>query len=206
MSLILWAKKMLVQQIVHLAFTSNTYLISNKTDGDVFLVDIGNFKGVMELISDIQTVKGVFITHYHYDHIFGINDLIKRFPNCGIYASSHTIEGLYSDKMNLSFYHECPIVFQGKNPVTIKENDKINLFEGACLEVIETPGHNFGCLTFKVNNYLFTGDSFIPNIEVITKLKGGDKVANKLSLQKIRNKIVSGTCVCPGHGILLEFP
>lgn len=196
---------MLVQQIVHQAFTSNTYIISGKADDEVWLVDIGNFEGAMELISDTKKVKGVFITHYHYDHIYGINDLINRFPNCEIYASSHTIEGLYSDKMNLSFYFESPIIFQGKKTVTIKENDIINLFEGANLEVIETPGHNLGCLSFKVNNYLFTGDSFIPNFDVITKLKGGDKGANKLSLQKIKNKIVCGTCVCPGHGNLLEF-
>ncbi|MEO6355829.1 MAG: MBL fold metallo-hydrolase [Ferruginibacter sp.] len=195
---------MLVQQIVHPAFTSNTYIISNKVDDDVWLVDIGNYEGAMELIPDTKTVKGVFITHYHYDHIYGINDLIDKFPNCEIYASSHTIEGLYSDKMNLSFYHENPIVFKGRKTVTIKENDKINLFEGDDLEVIETPGHNIGCLTFKVHNYLFTGDSYIPSIEVITKLKGGDKVANKLSLQKIKNKIVSGTCVCPGHGNIVR--
>lgn len=196
---------MIVQQIVHSAFTSNTYIISSKADDDVWLVDIGNYEGIMELISDTKAVKGVFITHYHYDHIYGINDLIDKFPNCEIYASAHTIEGLYSDKMNLSFYHETPIIFKGGKTVTIKENDKINLFKGADLEVIETPGHNVGCLTFKVNKYLFTGDSYIPNVEVVTKLKGGDKVANKLSLQKIQNKIVSGTCVCPGHGNIVGF-
>ena len=74
---------MLVQQIVHKAFTSNTYIISNKADDDVWLVDIGNYEGAMEFISDAKTVKGVFITHYHYDHIYGINDLIDKKNNDG---------------------------------------------------------------------------------------------------------------------------
>ena len=195
---------MLVQQIVHQAFTSNTYIISSDKVDDIWLVDIGNFYGVIENIPNNSNIKGIFITHYHYDHIYGINELIEKFPACQVYASTHTIEGLYSDKMNLSFYHEIPIIFKGNNTVEIKENDKIPLFENIQLEVIETPGHNTGCLTFKVINYLFTGDSYIPNIDVVTKLKGGDKVANLLSLEKIKNMIYQDTIVCPGHGVILK--
>lgn len=190
---------MLVQQIVHQAFTSNTYIISSEKEYDIWLVDIGNFYGVIENIPNNSNIKGVFITHYHYDHIYGINELIEKFPACQVYASTHTIEGLYSDKMNLSFYHESPIIFKGNLKVEIKENDKIPLFENIQLEVFETPGHNSGCLSFKVNNYLFTGDSYIPNIDVVTKLKGGNKEANVLSLAKINSMISSQTIVCPGH-------
>jgi len=195
---------MLVEQIVHQAFTSNTYIISTDKKDDIWLVDIGNFYGVIEKIPNNSNIKGVFITHYHYDHIYGINELIEKFPNCKVYAASHTIEGLYSDKMNLSFYHESSIIFNGNLTVDIKENDKIPLFENIQLEVFETPGHNIGCLTFKVNNYLFTGDSYIPNIDVVTKLKGGNKEANKLSLEKIKNMIFQDTIICPGHGPIYD--
>lgn len=190
---------MIVQQIPHSLFTSNTYIISKENEDDVWLVDVGNFEGAIELISNNKNINGVLITHYHYDHIYGINELIEKFPNCKVYASPHTIEGLYSDKMNLSFYHENPIIFKGNNTVEIKENDKIPLFENIQLEVFETPGHNTGCLTFKVDNYLFTGDSYIPNKDVVTKLKGGNKEANVLSLAKINSMITPQTIICPGH-------
>jgi glyoxylase-like metal-dependent hydrolase (beta-lactamase superfamily II) len=55
-------------------------------------------------------------------------------------------------------------------------------------------------MSFQVGNYLFTGDSFIPQIPVVTKLKSGDKQQNVLSLQKIKSLIKSDTIVCPGHG------
>jgi hydroxyacylglutathione hydrolase len=190
---------MLVQQIVHQVFTSNNFILSSEKENEIWLVDIGNFYGVIENIPNNSNVKGVFITHYHYDHIYGINELIEKYPNCKVYAAAHTIEGLYSDKMNLSFYHESPIIFKGNSTVEIKENDKIPLFENIQLEVFETPGHNTGCLTFKVNNYLFTGDSYIPNIDVVTKLKGGNKEANVLSLLKINSLISPQTIICPGH-------
>jgi hydroxyacylglutathione hydrolase len=196
---------MIVQQIVHPSFTSNTYIISNPIEDYVWLVDIGNFEGVMEQIADNKRINGVFLTHYHYDHIYGINKLVNKFPNCQIYASPHTIEGLYSAKMNLSFYHETPIIFEGDKYSFLKENDKLNLFPNICLEVIETPGHNSGCLSFKVGDYLFTGDSYIPDIDVVTKLKGGNKDESKISLEKIKSKITPQTIICPGHFAIRKY-
>lgn len=195
---------MLVQQIVHQTFTSNNYIISLENNEDIWLVDIGNFEGVLALISNYAAIKGVFLTHYHYDHIYGINELITIFPNCKIYASAHTIEGLYSDKMNLSFYHETPIIYKCENTFPLKEKDMIELFKNTNLEVLETPGHNLGCLSYKIDDYLFTGDSYIPNVKVVTKLKGGDKEMNKISLAKINSLISNNTIVCPGHGPIVK--
>ena len=102
--------------------------------------------------------------------------------------------------MNLSFYHDEPVVFLGTLTKEISSKDKFELFPDCMVEIIETPGHNTGCLTYKINNYLFTGDSFIPNIPVVTKLKGGDKLANIISLQIIKSNIEEHTIICAGHG------
>jgi len=191
-----------VKQVVNEIFISNTFLISQSSSTNVWLIDVGNIEGVLKSLSVGSQIAGVFITHAHYDHIYGINKLIEAFPACILFASEQTKEGLFSDKLNLSFYHEDPIIFNGSNVQILHENNKIELFNNCYLEVIETPGHNWGCLTFKVENYLFTGDSFIPNVEVVTKLKGGNKEANKKSLQKIMDNISNETIVCPGHGMM----
>ena len=47
---------------------------------------------------------------------------------------------------------------------------------------------------------MFTGDSYIPNVEVVTKLKGGNKEESKKSLEKIKKLMEEGTIVCAGHG------
>lgn len=191
---------MQVKQIINSVFTSNTYIISNDNDNHIYLIDVGEIKEVLEIISDKKKIKAVFLTHSHFDHIYGINKLIEKFPECVVYCSDFTRESLYSAKLNLSFYHEEPIVFQGSDIEILKENDEIRLFDEIYLKTIETPGHNWGSLCFKIGNYFFTGDSFIPNVEVVTKLKGGNREANKKSLEKIMNTIYDDTILCPGHG------
>jgi len=196
---------MLVKKIVNELLTSNTYLISEQRYDDIWLVDIGDIRGVIDLLSNNNVVKGVFITHSHYDHICGINQLIDIFPHCIIYTSIYGKLGLSSAKLNLSFYHENPIEYVGANIHILNENDKVELYDNTFLEVVETPGHNWGSLSFIINDYLFTGDSFIPNVDVVTKLKGGDKEASKRSIHKIMKLIKKDTIICPGHGEMEKY-
>lgn len=196
---------MRVKQIVNSVFTSNTYIISDDNSVWVWLIDIGDIEGVLNSLSKEKTVKGVFITHPHFDHIYGINKLIDEFPNCIVFTSKDGSKGLFSDKLNLSYYHEDPIIFLGSNVQVLKETDKIELFENCYLETLETPGHNWSCLTYQIENYLFTGDSYIPNVKVVTKLKGGDRDTSIKSLQKIMANISEKTIICPGHGEMVQI-
>lgn len=194
-----------VNQIINSTFTSNTYIISEDCYNYIWLIDIGNIEDVLNSLPKDYFIKGVFITHPHFDHIYGINKLVETFPECTVFTSSAGKLGLSSAKLNLSFYHEEPIEYASETINILSENDKIELFDNVFLETLETPGHNWGCISFIVNNYLFTGDSFIPNIDVVTKLKGGDKEASKKSIQKIMNCISEDTVVCPGHGEMTNF-
>ena len=75
-------------------------------------MDVGYIEPILSIIGD-RNVKGVFLTHTHYDHIYGINKLVESFPECIVYTSQHGEEGLFSDKLNFSRYHEEPILFKG---------------------------------------------------------------------------------------------
>jgi hydroxyacylglutathione hydrolase len=196
---------MQVKQIVNSVFTSNTYIISETKSKWVWLIDIGDIEGVLDFLSKDKIVKGVFITHTHYDHIYGINKLIAQFPNCIVFSSKHGKKGLISDKLNLSHYHDDPIMFKGSKVQKLVENDRIELFDSCFLETLETPGHNLSCLTYRVGNYLFTGDSYIPNVKVVTKLRGGDRQASIISLQRIMDNISNNTIICPGHGKISSY-
>ena len=65
--------------------------------------------------------------------------------------------------------------------------------------ILETPGHNEGCLTFQLANYFFTGDALIPNIPIVTKLKSGNKQKAKESALKIKMATDENSIICPGH-------
>jgi hydroxyacylglutathione hydrolase len=188
-----------VQQFRHPHNASNTYLISQENNLEVYLIDAGFSDIIIEFLGCNKRIAGVFLTHAHYDHICDLNKLITHFPELVVYCSEYTCKGLFSDRLNLSFYHESPFIFLGNSIKIIKgEKDEV-VFNNIKVKCIHTPGHDPGCITYKINDYLFTGDSFIPGYDVVTKLKGGNKIDSQKSLLKIRNMITPSTIVCPGH-------
>lgn len=193
-----------IKKVINLTFNSNTFIIESNSNNAVYLIDIGNANGVLDTLNYNQEVKGVFLTHDHYDHISGLNQIITRFPNCVVYCSQYVKKALTDSKTNLSFYHNDPIVYDGKNCKDIVEGDRIELFDLIFVDVIETPGHNDGCLTFKLGHIFFTGDALIPGVQVVTKLKGGNKTLVKESIRKIQRLVNLQDKIYPGHGDEIE--
>lgn len=189
-----------VKKITNNNFTSNVYLITSSLKEEVFLIDCGAFENVIDILPSNAIVKGVFLTHYHYDHICFIEKWVEKFPEVTIFGSLITQEGLKDPKRNLSFYHENPILYNPSSFNIIQENDIISLFENDFqLRVIETEGHCEGSLTFVIDDFIFTGDALIPNIPVVTKLKTGSKEKSKSSVEKINKNTMKDTIICPGH-------
>ncbi len=195
---------MQAQQVTNDSLTSNTYVLSSAKSKRVWLIDVVNMTKISDTLLPGQKICGLLITHAHYDHICDINKLFETYPQCVVYASEYGRQGLYCKKNNLSYYHEVPVVFAGTNVQVLSDGDTMMLYDDCLLKVMHTPGHNPGSLTFKAGRYLFTGDSYIPCIKVVTKLKGGSRNENELSLQKIHEQIQDDTIICPGHGKMME--
>ena len=189
-----------VKQIVNHIFSSNTFVLSVDEFKTCFLVDVGDVDKVIDILPDGAIIKSVLLTHTHFDHIYGINELYRRFPESIVYTSEYGKEALYSAKKNFSFYHECPIVFEGSNIEILHEGDEIEIGYEDKLKVMETPGHCLSCLTYYNDDMIFTGDSYIPNVKIVSKLPKGDKKMAVNSLEKIRHELYN-KIVYPGHGL-----
>ena len=65
--------------ITNRVFNSRTYILTKEDCEKVWLVDCGDTDRVLEMIGE-KSVEGVLLTHAHTDHIYGLEALMKRFP------------------------------------------------------------------------------------------------------------------------------
>lgn len=196
-----------VSYIINTVFTSRTYIIRAEGYTECWLVDCGDVAPLEERLltegSVPLSVKGVLLTHSHYDHIYGLPGLTELYPDVKVYTNGYGKKSLANERINMSRYHEDPINYESDNVIVCDEGSVINLFEGVDALVHFTPGHNPSCLCFEVGDYLFTGDAYIPGVEVVTNLPGSDKVLAKQSEEKI-GLLAEGKTVCPGHELPQE--
>lgn len=73
-------------------------------------------------------------------------------------------------------------------------------FGGFALEVLVTPGHTPGGLSFKVGNHVFTGDTLLPGKIGRVDLPGSSPQQMVLSLHGQLLTLPDNTVVYPGHG------
>lgn len=191
-----------VSHIVNSVYSSRTYILSEPGGTEFWLVDCGDVPPLVDMISSLGSdsfkIKGVLLTHAHYDHMYGLPQLRALFPDVKVYTNEAGREALGNERINMSRYHEDPINYVSDNIVICSEGTEIELFEGMTAKVYETPGHNGSCLTYEVGDYLFTGDSYIPGIKVVTNLPGGNKELAAQSLERIL-ELAEGKVLCPGH-------
>lgn len=188
--------------IINNVFTSKTYILYKEDECRVWLVDIGDVEPVVAFLEEKNlTVAGVFLTHAHFDHIYGLPELVKHYPQCEVFVTDYAKKGLASDKLNMSRYHETPVTYEGDNVVVVHEGESMSLFDGEPeMQFFETPGHNPGCLTMVLDDKIFTGDAYIPGVGANTQLPHANKELAQQSMEIIL-KLAEGKTIYSGHKV-----
>lgn len=167
-----------VHQVVNDYQHSCTYILYEEDCEYVWLVDCGS---AIDAVNDWlrvnkKEIKGVFLTHSHDDHTFGLRRLLPAMPNLPIYLSAHEgIKCVQDIRMNLSKYTPEPFQVFSDYFVELKDEDRVRLFKDVELTAIQADGHSPDSIIYKVGGWLFTGDAYIPPLAVVTKLPGADK-------------------------------
>lgn len=148
-----------------------------------------------------ENVEAVLLTHAHFDHIYGLNRVVELNPCVKVFTNSAGKEMLLNSKKNLSFYLELPFVFNyPNNIIVIEDGAEVFALDEIIAKAIHTPGHNPSCITWLIGNNLFTGDSYIPGIQVVTNLPNASKQQALESENNIINLSVN-YIIYPGHKI-----
>ena len=122
------------------AFKDNyIWLVLEKNNG--VIIDPGDAKPVLkELEKRNINLVSILITHNHFDHVGGVEELIINYPDVQIFAPNN---------IKFKFRHSI-----------VKEGDVISISETAIkFYVIETPGHTLDHIVFADKNHLFCGDT-----------------------------------------------
>lgn len=188
-----------VDFITNRVFNSRTYILSDEKNDHVWLVDCGDTDRVLDMIGK-KSVEGVLLTHAHSDHIYGLEELIKRYPKVKVYTNAAGIEALKSPKLNISHYHsEYPDISidAPDNVCVLKEGNSLEV-QGMPVQVYETPGHAPSCLTYIIGQMAFTGDAYIPGVKVFTGFPHANKKQAEASVERIL-QLAADCQLLPGH-------
>jgi hydroxyacylglutathione hydrolase len=165
--------------------TVNCYLVWDEVQRDAALFDTGlDAAPLLECLKENQlTLRHIFITHSHWDHIEVLPKIREAWPKAKVHTSSKKAP---VDQHNKS----SEIVHLGGLRVTHRE----------------TPGHADDGVTYLVGNW----QEDAPHVAIVgdTIFSGSMGRGNpdfNLARQKVREQILTlppATLLCPGHGPL----
>lgn len=158
----------------------------------------------------------VILTHEHIDHICGVNEL-RKITDCKVICSSKCADAICNNRKNGAVYFEGMYAFRNINE--LNQIRKLNLTDYVCfadetfvnnitffweeftVKCIELPGHSIGGIGIIINDkFIFSGDNFIPGIQTVTKLPGGNKKDYENITRPFFSNLPYGSVVFPGHG------
>lgn len=179
---------------------TNCYIGINEETKECFIVDPATCPP--EFVSYIKnaglTVKAVLLTHGHFDHIMGLDALLKGF-SVPVYAHEAEREVLESEQLNSSASMlGQPYSFSGADYVTNRQELRIAGFE---ILVIYTPGHTIGgcCYYIEKEKALFSGDTLFHGSVGRTDLPTGSMGQLVSSVRDRLFVLPDDTQVYPGH-------
>ena len=159
------------------------YLVWDATTREAALFDTGwSADPIVALLDENDlTLKRLFITHTHHDHVAALTTIRKQFPDVVLHSSSPNAPDEQRNKPG-------QVIELGGLQVTSRE----------------TPGHADDGVTYVVDNF----PGFAPKVAMVGDAifagsMGGAPDHYQLAREKVQSEILSlsaETLLCPGHG------
>ncbi|MCH6575385.1 MAG: MBL fold metallo-hydrolase [Bacteroidetes bacterium] len=191
---------MKIRKFVLGVYEENAYLISDDESHESIVIDPGeNPLQIIEVIeSENLSVKYILNTHAHIDHVLGVN-AVKEATNAPFYLNENDIPLLnalpkQAEMIGLSGKYEVPEI-----DGNLTEGDQFNIGSSR-IDVLFTPGHSPGHVTFCMDDMIFSGDVLFAGSVGRIDLPGGSWEVLKKSIHDKLIPLDRDTIVYSGHG------
>ena len=178
---------------------TNCYFAIHRDTKETLIVDPGaSAKQLAQKIrQDALTPVAILLTHGHFDHATGAEELAKEF-DIPIYAHEKEQETLEDPKKNVSWMVGDSLVFHAD--VYVKDEQELDL-AGFHIRVLFTPGHTAGgcCYYFPYEDVVFSGDTLFAQSVGRTDFPGGSAAVLVRSIQEKLMRLPDSTTVYAGH-------
>ena len=187
------------------AFPSNAYICASGVPGEAFVVDPGlDPAKIDKAAQDLGlTIRQVFCTHGHFDHIGGASHFQRAY---GAEVFLHTADAKVMKTGNFLL-----MVLKIDQRITLPEVTWVDptgpapLAGGQPLTFHPVPGHTPGSCFIQHGEQMFTGDSLYAQGVGLSDLPGENHGLLRKSLLALWNDIPGERLIHPGHGPSATF-
>ena len=170
---------------------TNCYILEDEATNKAAVIDPGDEgdRILSVLKEDGVQVEYILLTHGHYDHTTAVPDLIRALPQAEVYIHQADANGAGSQLF--------PLAGQVADLKYYNEGDTLTL-GSLTIQVLHTPGHSPGSVTYRVGDVLFCGDTLFAGSCGRTDFVGGSYGQILQSLKRLVS-LEGNLRVCPGH-------
>ncbi len=176
----------------------NCFVVRRPDTNAALVVDPGDeaprlLAAIAELELDVQAI---LLTHTHFDHVGAVAPL-ARATGAPVYCPELEVPVLQDIMAFVPWPGFGP--FESWDPEeTVRGGETLEL-AGIPLEVLFTPGHSPGHVTYATSGALFSGDVLFQGSVGRTDLPGGDTQTLLSSIAGLLERFGDETQVHPGH-------
>jgi glyoxylase-like metal-dependent hydrolase (beta-lactamase superfamily II) len=196
-----------VKRFINELMSSNCYIIYDNKYSDCIIVDPASRDSLKEI--NFCTENGIIpsyiiLTHEHTDHTWGVNSLIEKYPDLKVLCHARCASEL--DRQTrayfLLYYSDTSYVYRVKRvDIQIEGNEYTKPWHDNNIFFIYTPGHSIGSMCIKIDRYLFTGDTYMPEYKSTIDKKKCSLEMYDDSMSVLKSAFdLDKVAICPGHG------